>query len=262
MRRARFGNATPRSSSGKEQYLALLRSARQDPNIVGLILTGSRAAGPVTRFSDYDVRVIVKDRVVNRYTRRFPRRSSGLDVAVGGERGFAGHAALGSPMEWDGYAFAHAKVLLDRSGRIARLSKEKGRVPRALLRKYVSRNLDGYINAVYRSLKAHRDRNLLASHLEASQSLPLLLNVLFGVEGRRTPYAKYLEWELAMFPLLRLPLSKTVFLRRFHQVLSTGGPGAQRALFVAVERSLRRSGFGGVFDGWGASDLAFLRKSR
>ena len=262
MRHARLRNATPRSSPGKEEYLALLRSARQDPNIVGLILTGSRAAGPVTRFSDYDVRVIVKDRVANRYRRRFPRRSSGLDVAVGGEKEFERHAALGSPMEWDGFAFARAKVLLDRSGRIARLAKEKGRVPRARLRTYVSRNLDGYINAVYRSLKAHRDGNLLASHLEASQSLPLLLNVLFGVEGRRTPYAKYLEWELAKFPLRGLPLSRPVLLRMFRQVLTTGSPTAQRTLFVTVERNLRRSGFGAIYDGWGPVDLAFLRKPR
>ena len=248
------------SVSGEEAFGSLVDFARKDANVVGLILSGSRGAGAQNRFSDYDVKVIVKDGTIERYRRRRIFKGPGLDVHLLDVRGFAQHAKIGTALEWDAFSFSHSRVLVDKTGRIAWIAGSKARIPASVRRPYVARFLDEYINAVYRSLKAFRMGESLAGHLEATQSIPPLLSTVFGLEGRFRPYAKYLRWELEHRPLGTLPVPSAEFVRDIRKVLRSGSPATQRAIYRWMERSLRRQGYGRVFDRWGPTTLRFLKE--
>jgi hypothetical protein len=61
-------------SVAEMQFAALLDHARDDPNIVGLLLTGSRGKGGyVTPESDFDAYVILREaEVLDEYAEQFP----------------------------------------------------------------------------------------------------------------------------------------------------------------------------------------------
>lgn len=155
--------------------------------------------------------------------------------------------------------YAHIKVPIDKSGRVARLARRKARIPRAKVRAYTAAQLDAYINDVLRSVKNFRNGQPFAGHLEATRSVPHLLETLFGSEGRWAPYARYLEWELRKFPLRSSPLPTSRFLTMIRGILRDGDVPSQRAVFVAVERSFRGRGYGRVFDDWEPSQLELVR---
>jgi hypothetical protein len=247
---------------GKAEYDALLKSARADSNILGVILSGSRGAGRSNARSDYDLKIVVRDSVAKRYARRFARPRPGLDIRVQGVSDFERGSDRAPQTEGYGPSFAHIKVPIDKSGRIAQVARAKARVPKSRVRGYAAAQLDGYLNELLRSLKAFQDGNSLAGHLEATRSLPYLFEALFGSEGRWAPYGKYLEWELREFPLRRPALPADQFLRHVRRILRNGDIPSQRALFLAVERSLRPRGYGRVFDSWGPARLKLFRTGR
>jgi len=251
---------------GEVAFRALVRASQRDPNVVGLILSGSRGTGRETRFSDFDVELIAKDVAVaklkERYQRFAPCSGSPLEVVVRGLREFRRHTDRVSEGSWGDYSYVHVKVLLDRTGSIKDLVRDKATIPPALRQEYVASQLDHYINDAYRSLKCYRDGDRFAGHLEAVQSIPPLLDVLFAVEGRSRPYGKYLAWELKEFPLRQLPFTPEAFIRSLRLVLESGRTSVQQRLFVAVEREMRRSGFGRIYDDWGAVSLKLLRGTR
>ncbi|HEV2166605.1 MAG TPA: GNAT family N-acetyltransferase [Thermoplasmata archaeon] len=193
------------------------------------------------------------------YRRRYSNPPAGLDIAVQSIEGFEHYADLGTPTEWDGPAFAHLQVPIDRTGRIASLARAKAWIPRTRVRASTAEFLDGYVNALYRSLKNFREGSPLAGQLEAARSVQILIQALFGSEGRRAPYAKYLEWELDARPLRYLPWPSATFRRDLGTILMSGNVRTQRTVFRAVERSFRKRRFGRVFDGWGEEKLRFLR---
>jgi predicted nucleotidyltransferase len=67
-----------------QTYDELVDIARRDDNIVGLVLTGSRGKGfAVTDDSDWDVRLVVRDEVLDEYRSRFATsHGSAVDVVV------------------------------------------------------------------------------------------------------------------------------------------------------------------------------------
>jgi hypothetical protein len=243
-------------------YRALLDEARTDPNILGVILSGSRGAGQGTASSDHDVKVVVRDAAVRKFQRRFARPPKGLDIRVQGVSAFERGTDRAPQTAGYGPAFAHIQVPIDKTGHVARVAREKARIPRNRVRSYTSAQLDGYLNELLRSLKCFHDGNSLAGHLEATRSLPYLFETLFGSEGRWAPYAKYLEWELRELPPRSLAMPAPRLLRLVRRILSDGDVASQRALFLAVERTFRAKGYGRVFDGWGPAQLKFFRTGR
>ena len=132
---------------------------------------------------------------------------------------------------WFRWSYAWAPVLLDRTGgelaeavrRQATLTPEEAD---AVLIDHD--RLDGWVNFAYRALKNDRDGRPLEARLDAAESVPWLLDVVFALAGRVRPYNKYLPWELRTHP-------------------STGGPPtscsgwSQRTLDGDVGRSGRPS---------------------
>jgi hypothetical protein len=218
----------------------LLREAEADPEIVGVVLSGSRGKDAfVTEHSDYDVWVIVRDE-----RRRAPHRRGGpLDVVTVTLADFERH-----PPD---YAFAHVTPLLDKGG-IAELLAAKGRVDPAS----AAEPLDGYVNFYYRSAKNARDGRPLEVRFDAAESVPYFLEFLFRAHGRVRPYNKWLRWELENHPL-EPPWNADELLPRLERILA-GDEAEQQALFRDAEQLARARGLGEVIDGW-EPDVPWLR---
>lgn len=242
-------------STTDELFAQWVEQARHDPDVVGLVLVSSRGKGMPTPFSDYDAYLIAangaRDRCLARYTRLFPK-PDGIDMAFTDLDEFRDFAAWGGPLDWERYSFANATTLIDKTGTIALIVAEKGRIPPDKRDAYVRGALDAYINSVYRSAKCVRAGYTLGAHLEAAESIGHLLAVIFGLEGRHRPYAGYLERELHKYPLQQLSVSSEQLLAQIGHILATADLPTQQVLLATVASVARAAGMGDVIDGWGA----------
>jgi hypothetical protein len=242
-------------------YAEMLQLARQDPNILGLWVGGSRGKDATTEHSDYDCDIVVVDALADEYRARHGGDRQGFNLGVFSLSGFRAHAAIGSDREWDRYNYAHLRATVDKlDGVIQRLIDDKGCLPQATARARLPPTLDAYVNSLYRSLKNHRDGRARASRLDAAESIPFLLTLLFMLDGRLRPYNKYLEWELTHWPLPALPWSTDTFLRLL-DTAAAGDPTAQRTIFagvrgrVSLDPTLRE-----VLTGWGPEALQLMER--
>jgi hypothetical protein len=162
---------------------------------------------------------------------------------------------------WERYAFAHTQILLDRTGgELRRLVDGWGTLSGGESKRVLETYLDGYVSYVYRSLKSHQDGRSFESRLDAAESLPWMLAVIFAFERRIRPYNKYLAWELLTHPLDRPEWQAATLLPQLENILTTGDPASQRAILRCVEDAAREVGLGGILDGWG-DELSFVRGS-
>src|SRR5262249_12667422 len=130
-------------------YDDLLARGEADPDVVGLVLFGSRARGMATEHSDFDVYVVVPE-----YGERWSTsRTPALDTIV---MSVTDLADTSDP--WQRYSYRGARVLLDRlDGRIAELVDAQATLTPAEADAWVREYLDGYINMIYRAVKSGRD---------------------------------------------------------------------------------------------------------
>lgn len=217
----------------------LLARATADPDVAGLVLTGSRARDMATGHSDADVFVIVPQRAGRWAT---TSRTPDLDTIV------VPLAELADVSDrWGRYAYRGARVLLDRlDGRIAELVRAQATLTPTESQAWVREHLDGYVNFIYRAAKNRRDgRNDLA-RLEEIEAAPWFLWTLFALYGRVRPYNKYLRWELDTYPL-PAPWTADHLIPALIERPSR--------LFGQLETVARAEGFGDVLDAWDELDL-------
>ena len=129
---------------------------RDDPDILGLVLTGSAARGDIaTEHSDVDVLVVYAESGdrrshKSRHVDEIPVTLAALEEVP--EFGTAG---------WYGrWALAHVQVLRDRTdGRITAACERNATLTPEEQRSILIDHdrLDGYVNYAYRALKSHRD---------------------------------------------------------------------------------------------------------
>ena len=241
--------------------------AREDPTIVGVVLSGSAArTGMATEHSDVDVFVVRTDEAAegrttsrSRYLDEIPQTLADLeDVPLwgGDEYGYR-------------WGYCYTQVLRDDSG---------GRITAALRRMETHTvvearrmllqgdQLDGYVNMAYRALKSDRDGRRLESRLDAAESVSWWLDVVFTLAGRVRPYNKYLAWELREHPLSVPEWSAERLLPQVEAVLD-GDADAVRAAYLVVEGEClawdeRHGGHDlhELIEGWG-DELSLLRGS-
>ncbi|MGW0917125.1 hypothetical protein ACWD1Z_36300 [Streptomyces sp. NPDC002784] len=235
-------------------YDTFVELATADPAVVGLVLKGSQAHdGMVTPYSDHDLYVVVADDARTELTRYAGHRSAELDLVIVTLTEFRGPGTPGG----ERYALARAQIVLDRlDGDIARILAGKAHLSADEAFQDASGWLDAYANALYRSVKNHRDGQALAARLDAADSIRFLLELLFALDRRPRPYNKYLEWELARHPLPGWNID--VLLRAVDRISATGDVARQRHLFALVETAAREAGHGAVLDAWG-DDLDLMR---
>lgn len=235
-------------------YDAFVELATADPAVVGLVLKGSRAhEGMTTEHSDHDLYVVLEVGATTALTRFVGHRTPELDLVILSLDEFR---AAGMP-GFERYALARAQVVLDRlDGDIAQILATKARLDADEAFREAGEWLDAYANSLYRSVKNDRDGHGLAARLDAADSIRFLLELLFALDRRPRPYNKYLEWELARFPLPGWDTG--LLLDAADRISSVGDVSTQRRLFAQVEAAARRAGHSAVLDAWG-EDLALMR---
>ena len=234
----------------KKLFEKIFKESKDDPNIIGFWLDGSMGKGMVTKKSDYDLAMVVRDGLGNKYRKRYKfQHVSGVDIKILSFSEFEKYAEWGSNTSWDRYNFAHLKTLIDKNGKIQKLINEKGIIPRNKIKIFIDTSLDAYINRVYRSFKCLRDKNDIAGKLEAAESIFHLLDALFALEGRIRPYHKYLFFELEKFPLKEIPFGKN-FLKNILEILETGNRKMQKEMLKKVKEIFKRNGYGQVINSW------------
>lgn len=223
----------------QQAFDALLAGARDDGNVAGIVVFGSRGKGAyVTGGSDWDVFVVVKE---HRGERPFVHGAALELVEVTLEE-------LRNQPAWNRYSLTWLEPQLDKTGEVAAALREAVHVDAQT----AAEPLDGYVNMLYRSLKNARLGLELASLLDAQESIPWFLEFVFAVHGRLRPYNKWLAWELERHPL---PWDD---LPRLERIARIGDLAEQQALFRAAEALAREHGHGQVIDGW-EPDVAWLR---
>lgn len=246
--------------SYEKTFEEFVEEAKNDPNIIGFFLSGSRGKNRETKHSDYDIEVVVKDKVAKVYKEKYQKKNKppfGFSVFSLSE--FKKHAEIGSPFEWDRPSYAHVEAIVDKNGKIQKLIDEKGKISKNKIKKYVSGHLDGYINYVYRSLKCFRDSNLVGARLEAARSIHYFLDIIFGLEGRTTPYYKYLEWELENHPLKKFPMKPKELIKILLRILEDAEIKTQQELFKIVEKVFRNETYAYIFDSWESGSMKFIK---
>jgi len=240
----------------------LFEEAKKDSNIIGFYLSGSRGKEKETKYSDYDVEIVVKDNIKDEYVKKYKeiqKSLKGISFCIYSMSEFKTHADIGTEYEWDRPSFTHVKALIDKNKEIQKLIDSKGIIPKENIKKYVSGFLDGYINYVYRSLKCFRDGNIVGARLEASRSLNFFLIIVFGIDGRLAPYYKYLEWELKQHPLKKFKISQKEIIKSLMKILESGDIKTQQRLFIEVEKIFRKEGYSHIFDGWEKDQIEFMK---
>lgn len=200
----------------------LVEQARADPNAVAVVLFGSAAAGSAHEESDLDVWYVVR---ADPPPRSRPGRLELIPTTL---------EQLRDAPDWLKPALAYARVLWDETGKVEPLLEAARRVSR----EETAELYDGYLNDLYRSLKAWRRGLELAARVECGRSLRFVGELLFALDGVRAPYPK--EWTGRFGPLEPLVL----------EVARTADPSAQQRLARAVVELARERGFDDVYDAW------------
>ena len=230
----------------------LVREVAADPDSIGLILHGSRAAGVDGPESDFDlVRVVTDESYAGRRDREELReRRPGppkADISYASPEGLRLRAET-----TDGYTpmFVNAKVVADTDGRVATLVE--GIVANAGARAWDELDdlYDDYLNCFFRSLKAWRRGDELGGRMQAAHSCLSLVRLLFAAERQLPPYHDQLRGPLES--LERAQGWEEGFLPdMLTRVLATGDPTLQQALELRVEALFDVRGIGHQ---WGPED--------
>lgn len=208
--------------------------ADDDPAVVGIVLSGSSARGMATEYSDVDVLVVLADGTParsaekSRHVDRIPIALSELEAP----------APFGTEGWWHRWAFAWAQVLRDDTGgRLTEAVRRQATLDDQEQRHILTRGdrLDGWLNFAYRAAKSTRDRRPLEARLDAAESVPWLLDVIFTLSGRVRPYNKYLRWELREHPLKVPEWSADRLVPQLEAMLD-GDVEALRSAYPVVER--------------------------
>ena len=238
-----------------QQFAQLLKEAKTNPEIIGFFLGGSRGKGFENSHSDYDPRMIVKDKVAKTYQKKYEKMEFGeIDLVIMSLSEFRKYALWNSPEAWDRYDFTHVKPLVVKTSEIQKLINEKGSIPKDKRHDFIVYNLDAYINGVYRSVKCFRNQNITGARLEASTSIPYLLDLVFALHNRPKPFFGYLDRELKKYPLEKLPWSGKSFSKMILEILCTADLKTQQKILKTIEKLFRKEGFGQVFDEWEDKD--------
>ena len=238
-------------------YAALLERARGDPAVVGVVVFGSRAAGPYARDdSDVDAFVVIDGSPEAAAAWSTPHGSP-VEVWAMTLEAFRAHALPGDAAAWNRPALIRARADLDKlDGEIGRIVDRKRRLEPDEARALVDSALDDAINSMYRALRNLEGGRELGGRLDALESIGPLLTTVFALEGRVRPFNKWLAFELEQEPL-RTP----AFAGLLERIAGlTAEPAAEhiRAAFRMLEGPARAAGHGAVVDGW-EPDVAWLR---
>jgi len=234
-----------------KQFQEIIEEIKQDQNVLAFWLDGSRGKGMVTKNSDYDGRMIVKDNVIEKYKQKYEsKQNPEIELSVMTLDELVEHAKYGTEMDWDRYNFAHLKVMFDRTGKIQKIIDDKSQISKPEKDIMIKNALGAFINQVYRLEKHVKDGNLLAAKLEAIEAIPFFLEAIFAFEGKARPYNKYLAWELDNYPLNKFPWKKGELIEKIISLIEKDQLHILHEFFVTIRPIFRKEGYNEEFDEW------------
>ncbi|MBX3015200.1 MAG: hypothetical protein KF832_27020 [Caldilineaceae bacterium] len=226
--------------------------AAADPDVIGVLLGGSRGAGAIHAESDYDICLVITDEAWERWapTEAWPPRAFVATAPGTVDLWYICPALMEATSQpaWELRGYAEAVILLDKTGAtatalatlVARTATETHRAAAAAY--------DHYLNSLYRSLKAWRRGNELGARLQAADSAYALLEMLFALEGRHRPYHDRL-W-LHLDSLAGQGWQPGELQQLLLELLSTGAPRQQQLLARRVAALMAARGFDQVYVEW------------
>jgi predicted nucleotidyltransferase len=228
---------------------ALCAEGAADPNVIGILVTGSRAAGAVTVESDYDVIFVVTDETRERYSRehREPQRGHTVEPPID-TTDVCWHESPRSLRECNTFGVDACRVVYDRTGELAALARELEYMPEQEANAIVRQAYDDYLDAIWRTQKCWRQGDALGTRLEIGRLVNALLRMLFGLERLWQPFGNRVflhfhkrdgqGWQPGELHASLLELLTTGDIRRHERV-------ARRTIALMDER-----GFGDEYAGW------------
>jgi hypothetical protein len=230
----------------------IVQEVDADPDSIGLILHGSRAAGMDGPDSDFDlIRVVTGESYTARRDREELReRRPGPPKA---DISYASPERLRLQADaTDGYTpmFVNARVVADRDGEVTALVEAIAANAGARAWDQLDDVYDDYLNSFFRSLKAWRRGDELGGRMQAAHSCLCLVRLLFAAEHQLPPYYDQLRgsfetleqaqgWEEGFLP------------ETLTRVLATGNPTLQQELELRVEALFDSRG---IAHQWGPED--------
>jgi len=163
-----------------------------DPHSVGLLLGGSRAFGSAHSDSTYDLVWIVDDHSAQQRG----ARGTLLEHRVRGDSPTIEIAYMGlETLRWlsrkgrlSDEAVASSRVIVDKTGEIAFLTRAMVTRLGTLARERVAEEYDSYLNGFAHSLNSWSRGDDLGARAHAAQSGLHLVRAIFGLEERVAPY--------------------------------------------------------------------------
>lgn len=244
--------STPYDVTTDPVIQALITEAEADPDVIGLVLTGSRAFGGIMPESDYDGAFVVPDPVLERYTEQgAPPRGITLHPPVAAADLWHVSPRTLHPehvVAWMRPAWAAARVLYDRTGEVAPIISALRLMGPEVARAEAAAWYDTYLNGLYRSLKTWRRGDELGGRLEAAQTADSLLHLLFALERHWRPYSNRLT--LRLDTLAGQGWQPDNVRRLLLDLITTGDPRRQQDVARQVITLLHDRGFDAVYAGW------------
>jgi hypothetical protein len=229
---------------------AFIDEANADPDVVGLLLGGSLAAGAIHPESDYDIAYVVTDEAYARYeaTDTWPHRGVHVQTPKAKDLWHESLRGLHAAVEVGTGDYVDSEVLLDKTGELAGLLEAIQHMTEERARREVVERYNAYLNSLMRSCKAWRRGNDLGARVMAAESALCLLHTLFALERRWRPWNDRLWVKLQQ--LDRQGWAPGELRGILLDLISDGDPYRQQAIARRVIALLRERGFGYVYDDW------------
>ncbi|HVM15994.1 MAG TPA: hypothetical protein VM290_00230 [Gaiellaceae bacterium] len=236
----------------------LAAEARADPDTVGLVLTGSRAAGTADAASDFDVVWVLADDAFDARVASDgqQRKEGGVDRIFQTARRLE---ELAGQEHWARPTFIGARVVFDRGGGLAALLERVVTYPPEEAPRVAFDAYDAYLNGFVRSVRAWQKGEELGARLHASESVAWLVKALFALEGRVAPYHDRLSVD-ALAPLRGQGWQPDELRAGFLEVARDAAPARQQELERRVEAVMEARGVRAHAD-WG-EQLERLKAAR
>lgn len=233
----------------KEAYEAYLQKAKSDDRIIGIILAGGRGKRAFSENSDYDVILVTTDEGFESVKKDYPKTEY-IDSLPHAISEFREHAKTGTRTQYDKYTFTHNTAIVDKTGEIQKLVDEKGTLESDKVQKIAHDALGGYLNLLHRSLKNLRDGNVLAGHLDATETIPRILTFIFAIEKRVRPFNKFLVWELENHPLTKFPINSSEFIEKIKVIAQNADFETQKEMLEIMRKLAIENGHTDEIDDW------------
>ncbi len=119
------------TQEAKKIFDRVLENAKSDSNILAFWLDGSRGKGIIEHAeSDYDCTMIVEDKALADYKTRYENMGNpDFEIGVLTLAEFKKLAAWGSDTAWQRYNYVGLNPMVDKTGQLGKLFKEKASIP-------------------------------------------------------------------------------------------------------------------------------------